>query len=294
MPEPQPGADRPVDGSRPDEHRDGEPAVTHELPTDPAAADDQSASSDETKQADTQPADVAPTEAGSPADVATPTRVDRPADADPDDGQPSVPPEPPVGPQGTRVLSEAAPEPVTPRWSGSAPVPPAAPRRRGWGESAEPTPPPAPPVSPVPQPEHQTPVDPWAGVDTSGWDLPSTDFPALPPTLSYPSPPPTRPYSGPRHRSRRFRRPRPRRNTGPRPRRSTSSHPGSGRSSNHNSRGPSRPSRPAHRRHRRRVVGGAGRRPRLDRSRPHRVGRQPRATSRSRPASVAVGRGCCC
>ncbi|GIJ09048.1 hypothetical protein ACFFMR_12185 [Micromonospora andamanensis] len=197
MPEPQPGADRPVDGSRPDEHRDGEPAVTHELPTDPAAVDDQSASSDETKQADTQPADVAPTEAGSPADVATPTRVDRPADADPDDGQPSVPPEPPVGPQGTRVLSEAAPEAVTPRWSGSAPVPPAAPRRRGWGESAEPTPPPAPPVSPVPQPEHQTPVDPWAGVDTSGWDLPSTDFPALPPTLSYPSPPPTRPYSGP-------------------------------------------------------------------------------------------------
>ncbi|MEV4714983.1 hypothetical protein [Micromonospora sp. NPDC049374] len=201
MPEPQPGADRPVDGSRPEQHRDGEPAVTHELPTDPAEADQPARPADTEppgnepadtepagdRPADAEPTKAAPTEAGAPADA-------RPTEAVSDEGQPPVPVEPQVGPQGTRVLPESAPEAVTPRWSGSAPVPPAAPRRRGWGESAEPTPPPAPPVS---QPEHQTPVDPWAGVDTSGWELPSTDFPALPPTLSYPSPPPTRPYSGP-------------------------------------------------------------------------------------------------
>ncbi|MDG4796105.1 hypothetical protein [Micromonospora sp. WMMD1082] len=128
MAEPQPGADRPVDGSRPEPHRDGEPAVTHELPADPPGA------------------------------------------------------------------ADAAPEADAPRWSGSAPVPSAPPRRRGWGESAEPTPPPVPPAA---QPEEQTPVDPWAGVDTSGWELPSTGFPALPPTLTYPAPPPTQPYAGP-------------------------------------------------------------------------------------------------
>ncbi|MFI7552931.1 hypothetical protein ACIBQ2_24665 [Micromonospora sediminimaris] len=189
MPEPQPGADRPVDGSRPDQHRDGEPAVTHELPTDPATTDDRSARPDDAEPAGNGPVDTEPTDA-------PPTKVGPPTDAGPtegvsDDDQASAAQ---VGPQGTRVLPESAPETAAPRWSGSAPVPPSAPRRRGWGESAEPTPPPA---TPVPQPEHQTPVDPWAGVDTSGWDLPSTDFPALPPTLSYPSPPPTRPYSGP-------------------------------------------------------------------------------------------------
>ncbi|WP_433311966.1 hypothetical protein ACQP0U_26090 [Micromonospora sp. CA-269861] len=50
-------------------------------------------------------------------------------------------------------------------------------------------------------PEHQTPVDPWAGVDTGGWDLPSAELPPLPPTMpptmSYPTPPDTRQWSGP-------------------------------------------------------------------------------------------------
>ncbi|MFC7712915.1 hypothetical protein ACFQWD_32775 [Micromonospora lupini] len=81
-----------------------------------------------------------------------------------------------------------------PRWSGSAPVPPPLPRRRAWGESAEPTPPPPLPEQP---PEHRTPVDPWAGVDTGGWDLPSAELPPLPPTLGYPVPPSTRQWSGP-------------------------------------------------------------------------------------------------
>ncbi|MFV2102667.1 hypothetical protein [Micromonospora sp. LOL_024] len=143
MPEPQPGADRPVDGSLPDSHRDGEPAVN---------------------------------------------QGQEPAPESPAVG-------PGTGPGGTRELPEpAAPQAAPPRWSGSAAVPPAPPRRHGWGESAEPTPP---PVTPPPEPEHQTPVDPWAGVDTSGWELPSADFPALPPTLSYPVPPATRPYAGP-------------------------------------------------------------------------------------------------
>ncbi|MER7444744.1 hypothetical protein ABTW73_28705 [Micromonospora avicenniae] len=98
----------------------------------------------------------------------------------------------PDGPSGTKPLPVGeAPDPA-PRWSGSAPVPPPPPRRRSWGESAEPTPPPMPE-----SPEHRIPVDPWAGADTGGWELPSAELPALPPTLSYPPAPPTRPYSGP-------------------------------------------------------------------------------------------------
>ncbi|GIJ25760.1 hypothetical protein Vqi01_09220 [Micromonospora qiuiae] len=170
MPEPQPGADRPVDGNLPDPHRDGEPAVTEGQQPTPVPA--------------TEPPTVVPAaEPPSPVPTAEPPTVL--AATDP----------PSTGPDGTRVLPDAAAdESPAPRWSGSAPVPPATPRRRTWGESAEPTPPP--PASPH-EPEHQTPVDPWAGVDTSGWEVPSADFPALPPTLSYPNPPPTRPYSGP-------------------------------------------------------------------------------------------------
>ncbi|MET8043197.1 hypothetical protein ABZU25_20320 [Micromonospora sp. NPDC005215] len=76
-------------------------------------------------------------------------------------------------------------------------MPPPLPRRPVWGESAEPTPPPPLPVGP---PEHQTPVDPWAGVDTGGWDLPSAELPPLPPlppTMPHPTPPATRQWSGP-------------------------------------------------------------------------------------------------
>ncbi|TYC23743.1 hypothetical protein [Micromonospora sp. MP36] len=84
-------------------------------------------------------------------------------------------------PDPTRVESRV--EPPAPRWSGSAPVPPPPPRKRSWGESAEPT-----PLPPVDSPEHLVPVDPWEGVDTTGWDLHSADFPALPPTPPYPTP----------------------------------------------------------------------------------------------------------
>ncbi|MGK5673684.1 hypothetical protein ACSNOB_12690 [Micromonospora sp. URMC 106] len=85
-------------------------------------------------------------------------------------------------------------EPPAPRWSGSAPVPPPRPRKRAWGESAEPTPVPPLPVEP---PEHRTPVDPWAGADTGGWELPSAELPPLPPTLPYPAAPPARPHPAP-------------------------------------------------------------------------------------------------
>ncbi|MFG1776880.1 hypothetical protein ACGFIG_10675 [Micromonospora sp. NPDC049048] len=90
-------------------------------------------------------------------------------------------------------------EPPTPRWSGSAAVPPPKPRKRAWGESAEipPVPVPAPELPPEP-PEHLTPVDPWAGADTGGWDLPPAAPPPPPtPTLPYPTAPAARPYSGP-------------------------------------------------------------------------------------------------
>nr|WP_231922489.1 hypothetical protein [Micromonospora krabiensis] len=89
---------------------------------------------------------------------------------------------------------EAASDPTPPRWSGSAAVPPPPVRKRAWGESAEPTPPP--PAAPE-LPEHRVPVDPWAGADTGGWELPSAELPPLPPTLPYPSPPPTHPHPGP-------------------------------------------------------------------------------------------------
>ncbi|MFC4144903.1 hypothetical protein ACFO0M_01430 [Micromonospora mangrovi] len=103
----------------------------------------------------------------------------------------------PGQPDPTRVEHRPDPtraEPPAPRWSGSAPVPPPPPRKRGWGESAEPTP--VPPVSAA-APEHQTPVDPWAGADTGDWDLHSANFPALPPTLPYPATPHTLPYPAP-------------------------------------------------------------------------------------------------
>ncbi|MET8912290.1 hypothetical protein [Micromonospora sp. NPDC004551] len=95
-------------------------------------------------------------------------------------------------PDPTRV-DDHAESPPAPRWSGSAAVPPPTPRKRAWGESAEPT-----PVPPVDSPEHQVPVDPWAGVDTTGWDLHSADFPALPPTLPYTAPYPV-PHPPPAH-----------------------------------------------------------------------------------------------
>ncbi|MFF3238494.1 hypothetical protein [Micromonospora sp. NPDC002931] len=103
---------------------------------------------------------------------------------------------PAAGPQGTRLLpaDEPPPAPPAPRWSGSAPVPPLPPRKRAWGESAEPTP--VPPI-PAEPPEHRTPVDPWAGADTGGWDLPSPELPPLPPTLPYPAAPPARSHPAP-------------------------------------------------------------------------------------------------
>ncbi|TCB96617.1 hypothetical protein E0H26_15945 [Micromonospora zingiberis] len=215
MPEPQPGADRPVDGNRPEAPPDGEPAVTQEQATplvseQPESSaqpdpDDEPTRQRTTGETATTAALPAETETAAPTGTAP---QDKPADGQPVEGQPATiepddespataPAAAEVGPQGTRVLGQPVPddEPASPRWSGSAAVPPAPPRRPTWGESAEPTPPP--PVAAAHQPEHQTPVDPWAGVDTSGWELPSADFPALPPTLSYPAPPPTRPYSGP-------------------------------------------------------------------------------------------------
>ncbi|MEU3455968.1 hypothetical protein ABZ671_20585 [Micromonospora sp. NPDC006766] len=123
--------------------------------------------------------------------------TDRPADgstlgAGPEpgtDGSARSPVPPPAGSAGP---PDAASEPVASRWSGSAPVPPPPPRKRSWGESAEPTPPPL-----EESPEHMVPVDPWEGVDTAGWDLRSADFPALPPTPPYPAPAHTLPYPPP-------------------------------------------------------------------------------------------------
>ncbi|MGR6321589.1 hypothetical protein Q2K19_17790 [Micromonospora soli] len=146
----------------------GEPDARR--PATPAAPPDATAGVDVTPVAPVSPA------RGSAAVPAS----TRPAGTTPAPGRPDP----------TRV--ETRPEPSAPRWSGSAPVPPPPPRKRSWGESAEPT-----PLPPLDSPEHQIPVDPWEGVDTTGWDLHSADFPALPPTLDYPAPPHTRPYPAP-------------------------------------------------------------------------------------------------
>ncbi|MFG2050926.1 hypothetical protein ACGFIW_26275 [Micromonospora sp. NPDC048935] len=171
MPEPQPGA-RPADGNTPGAAPDRDPASADE-PASPPVPPNQPAPPDQPEASD------------QPAPPDQPGVSDQPA--------------PPTQPQSPdQPAASGRPEPATtaetpaPRWSGSAPVPPPLPRRRVWGESAEPTPPPPTPVGP---PEHQTPVDPWAGVDTGGWDLPSAElppFPALPPTMPHPTPPATR------------------------------------------------------------------------------------------------------
>ncbi|WBB66884.1 hypothetical protein [Micromonospora sp. WMMD812] len=244
MPEPQPGADRPADGSTPGTGPDRDPAVAGDttsspvppegasrpdpaappepeadepapprVATDPAAPPGPSAGG---PRATTAPADESDTAVAEPpgngpdgtrrlADPASGDADDSATPADADDSATLVDAddEPPAGddptpgadgPSGTRWLPAGEADPPPARWSGSASVPPPLPRRRAWGESAEPT-----PVPPAPQelPEHRAPVDPWAGADTGGWDLPSAELPALPPTLPYPAPPPTRPYAGP-------------------------------------------------------------------------------------------------
>ncbi|MFJ6199706.1 hypothetical protein [Micromonospora sp. NPDC092111] len=169
MPEPQPGAGRPADGSTPTPGGDADPAVTAG-PTDPPVPS--------SAEPPTSPDD---TPARGSAAVPPPATPAEPTPARPDPTRLDVPPDP------TRQ------EPAAPRWSGSAAVPPPPPRRPAWGESAEPTP--VPPPAPHELPEHRTPVDPWAGADTGGWEL---NHPELPPTLPYPTPPQTRPYqSGP-------------------------------------------------------------------------------------------------
>ncbi|WP_346538649.1 hypothetical protein [Micromonospora sp. DPT] len=261
MPQPQPGADRPADGSPPVTDVGREPAVAEELAPSPAPADagprtapegtrelpaDRAAAPGDPERTAAEPATASPDEPTAPTspappvegrtpvdpepapvqpaprdDAPPPTRIDTAPPAGLDTGEPDAP-EPtrvdtsaPAAPHPTRVDTAppaatpeptrvdtgapAAPEPTrvepepprAPRWTGSAAVPPPLPRRRAWGESAEPTPV---PPTPVELPEHRTPVDPWAGADTGSWELDHHHLPALPPTLPYPTPPLTRPY----------------------------------------------------------------------------------------------------
>ncbi|WP_405430097.1 hypothetical protein [Micromonospora sp. NBC_00617] len=186
MPEPQPEA-RPADGRTPGPEPDDASAVADES-TSPPVPPDHPAAPDQSE----------PT-AQEPTAQPEPTAQEPAAQPEPTAQEPAAQPEPtaqePGAQQAASADSPAAPTVApAPRWSGSAPVPPPLPRRRAWGESAEPTPPPPLPEQP---PEHRTPVDPWAGVDTGGWDLPSAELPPLPPTLDYPVPPSTRQWSGP-------------------------------------------------------------------------------------------------
>ncbi|MGC5021975.1 hypothetical protein [Micromonospora sp. DT47] len=186
MPQPQPGADRPAEGSTPAPDPGRDPAATGEPPS-PAVP---STAGPGTGPEGTRelPTDAGPAEAGATAEPAVPAGAPAPTTAD-DAAEPDRPAPTrvdPALPAPTRV------DPPAPKWSGSAAVPPPPSRRPAWGESAEPTPVPPPP--PHELPEHRTPVDPWAGVDTGGWEVDHPDLTPLPPTLPYPAPPPTRPY----------------------------------------------------------------------------------------------------
>ncbi|SCE97156.1 hypothetical protein GA0070607_3840 [Micromonospora coriariae] len=195
MPESQPGAGRPADGSTPGTEPDRDPAVADE-PTSPPVPSDQPGPADQAQTSDQPgPADEAQTSdqaqpPDQPEPAGSPVAAEAPAGSQVPTAEAPATVEAPATEGGAAATAEAP----APRWSGSAPVPPPLPRRRTWGASTEPTPPPPVPDEP---PEHRTPVDPWAGVDTGGWDLSHADLPALPPTLPYPTPPTTPQWSGP-------------------------------------------------------------------------------------------------
>ncbi|XTZ18636.1 hypothetical protein ACQSSU_15325 [Micromonospora echinospora] len=221
MPEPQPGAQEPAAGNTPapppsvTEAREqvvpGEPdpsAVPTErtLEQTPDGPAGEPATEENPAGPDRTAVDTARPEATSTASGATPPRgaakVPAPAERKPAPSAPDptrldpvrVDPTAPEQrrPDATRV-DRAGPDPTkldaspavppAPRWSGSAAVPPPKPKKRGWGHSAEPTPPPVPPPTP---PESLAPVDPWAGVDTGSWDL-NAGYEPLPPTRMYPA-----------------------------------------------------------------------------------------------------------
>ncbi|MFI6824648.1 hypothetical protein ACIBJE_27450 [Micromonospora sp. NPDC050187] len=222
MPEPQPGAEGPAAGNTPapppsvTEARDqvvpgepdpsavptgrtlenvgssGEPA-TEESPPGPdrTAVDLPRPETVSTAQETTTPPSRGATATAKvpvPAErkvAPDPTRID-PIPADPtapEQGTPDATRVDRAGPDPTKLDSAPA-VPPAPRWSGSAAVPPPKPKKRGWGHSAEPTPPPVPPPTP---PESLAPVDPWAGADTGSWDL-NAGYEPLPPTRMYPTP----------------------------------------------------------------------------------------------------------
>ncbi|WP_027644864.1 hypothetical protein [Salinispora oceanensis] len=102
----------------------------------------------------------------------------------------------PGGPTGTqRFRADETAQPPAPTRSGPAAAP--LPRRQPRNESVEP----AAPAGRPEAPEDRTPVDPWAGTDTTGWDLLSIELPPLPPIppdRSGPSTPAPFPSSTPR------------------------------------------------------------------------------------------------
>ncbi|SNT40958.1 hypothetical protein SAMN05421812_105382 [Asanoa hainanensis] len=101
-----------------------------------------------------------------------------------------------------RERQDDATEPGEPRWSGAAPVPPPAPKRKRWLEDESVFPPPPPPPAEKRDPtlslptsyEPDTPVDPWGDVDP----LPSypVDL-SYPPTRVEPPVPPPVPHAPP-------------------------------------------------------------------------------------------------
>ncbi|NYT94793.1 hypothetical protein [Salinispora sp. H7-4] len=94
----------------------------------------------------------------------------------------------PDGPTPTRRFpADGSAPPPAPAGSGSAAVP--LPRRQSREESIKP----AAAAGRPEAPEDQTPVDPWAGTDTTGWDLLSIELPPSPPTPSSPPTQPTQP-----------------------------------------------------------------------------------------------------
>lgn len=125
------------------------------------------------------------------------------------DGPPAADPtaDPTAEPATLARAAEGEPDPVQPpRWHGSAPVPPPAPRRRRWLDTAIDEAPPPPPPDPTRElppngrnpEEPPTPVDPWAGADLWGPHAPPyAPAEPFPPTRPYPVDPPESPPASP-------------------------------------------------------------------------------------------------
>ena len=194
MPEPQPGAAGRPTGAPRARSRTGIRRSPTSRPPHPYRSDQPEPRGPGPDLGPAGPRDEAQTSA-QPQRRTSPNRRTRPTAADGPGRSPGAHRRGAATVEAPATAVPADREAPAPRWSGSAPVPPPLPRRRAWGESAEPTPPPPVPRRTAGAPDPGRPVG-RRGHRRLGPAAPPT-CPALPPTLPYPAPPTTRQWSGP-------------------------------------------------------------------------------------------------